>query len=214
MDLFPTEGSFPLENQGPKNFFPPVCNKFHFDPTQIIRHTLPQTSGSIPLPLDPRPWTKICLEYVNSTTNEPAPNIDPNISFPAGGFFQDPNRYLASVDSESSLRRLDQPLRKCDIAQFEPNVNGDMFNSRILVTREKDKNFGIPEVSLPKVTITAGPYKCRSEADAINTSVSNKTFFNTTKQDRYYIKSAPPANLRRMEPLASDFGNGGNYSLA
>jgi len=211
MDLFPTEGSFPLENQGPANFFPPVCNQYHFDPTQVIRHTLPDQSYNIPLPLDPRPWTKVCLEYVNSSKNEPAPSIDPSIAFPAGGFFQDPNRYLASIDSESSLRRLDQPLRKCDNGQFEPNPNGDMFNSRILVVREKNKNFGIiPELALPKATLTAGPYKCREEADSINMAVSNKPFFNATKQERYYIKSSPPTNLRNVNPLPSDFSNTSN----
>jgi hypothetical protein len=41
MDLFETEGTYPLVNEGPSDFFPPVCNQFHFDPTQIIRHTLP-----------------------------------------------------------------------------------------------------------------------------------------------------------------------------
>jgi len=212
MNFFPTEGNFPLENQGPANFFPPVCNQFHFDPTQIIRHTLPDQPNSIPLPLDPRPWTKICLQYVNSCKNEPAPYTDPNIAFPGGGFFQDPNRYLASVDSESSLRRLDQPLRKCDNGQFEPDANGDMFNSRILVTNERNKFSGLREISelaLPKATITAGPYKCREEADAVNMSVSRKIFFNTTKQDRYYIKPQGkyPTNLRNFEPLASDFSN-------
>lgn len=214
MNFFPTEGNFPLENQGPADFFPPVCNEFHFDPTQIIRHTLPEQgqSNSIPLPLDPRPWAKICLEYRNSSKNEPAPYTDPNIAFPGGGFFQDPNKYLASVNSESSLRRLDQRLRKCDIGQFEPDTNGDMFNSRILVVRENNKFAGLREISelaLPKATITAGPYKCREEADSVNMSVSRKIFFNTTKQDRYYIKpqGTYPTNLQNYEPLASDFGN-------
>jgi hypothetical protein len=215
MDFYPTEGSFPLQNEGPANFFPPVCNEFHFDPTQIIRHTLPDQPYNIPLPLDPRPWTKVCLEYVNSTTNEPAPTINPNIAFPGGGFFQDPNRYLASVDSESSLRRLDQPLRKCDKGKFEPNANGDMFNSRILVTNEKNKFSGLKEISelaLPKATITVGPYKCRAEADTVNMSVSNKPFFNATKQERYYIKpqGTYPTNLKNYQPLASDFSNPAN----
>ena len=135
MELYPTEGTYPLKNEGPNNFFPPVCNQFHFDPTQVLKHTLPEQNYSVPLPLGPRPWTKVCLEYVNSATNEPAPNVDPNIAFPAGGFFQDPNKYLASVDSESQLRRLDQKLRKCDGGQYEPNQNGDMFNGRILVPK-------------------------------------------------------------------------------
>lgn len=196
MELYPKEGTYPIVNQGPADFYPPVCNQFHFDPTLMIKHTLPEQNYSVPLPLGPRPWTKICLEYVNSSTNEPAPNIDPNIAFPAGGFFQDPNRYLDSVDSESQLRRLNQPLRKCDAGQYEPNNEGDMFNSRILVPNNPTRTSHIPDIAMPKVVITAGPYKCRAEADAVNMAVSNKPFFNATKQERYYIKSGLPRNLR------------------
>jgi hypothetical protein len=189
MELYPTTGVYPLENEGPENFFPPVCNQFHFDPTQMIKHQLPEQQYSIPLPLDPRPWTKVCLEYVNSSTNEPAPKIDPSIAFPSGGFFQDPNKYLDSVDSESQLRRLNQPLRKCDAGQYSVNNQGDMFSSRILVPNNPSKSSKIPEIALPKVVLSAGPYICRSEADRVNMAVSDKPFFNTTKQDRYYIKS-------------------------
>jgi hypothetical protein len=196
MDLYPTEGTYPIVNEGPNDFFPPVCNQFHFDPTMMIKHTLPEEQYSVPLPLGPRPWTKICLEYVNSSTNEPAPDTDPNIAFPAGGFFQDPNKYLASVDSESQLRRLNQPLRKCDTGQFLPEKDGDMFNSRILVPSNSTRTSQIPDIAMPKTVISAGPYRCREQADSVNMEVSNKTFFNTTKQDRYYIKSAPPTNLR------------------
>ena len=206
MDLFETEGTYPLVNEGPRDFFPPVCNQFHFDPTQIIRHTLPEQKYEIPLPLDPRPWTKICLQYVNSSTNEPAPNIDPTIAFPAGGFFQDPNRYAASINKESSLRRLDQPLRKCDTRQFEPNPYGDMFNCRILVPKNNNKKFdNISDISMPKVLLTAGPYKCREEMDNVNVAVNDRPFFNATKQNRYYVKSDPPKNLVKRQPLASDF---------
>ena len=199
--LFPTQGRYPINSEGPENFYPPVCNQFHFDPTLMIKHTLPEQNYNIPLPLDPRPWTKICLEYVNSTTNEPAPKVDPNIAFPAGGFFQDPNRYLNSIDSESQLRRLNQPLRKCDAGQYEPNNSGDMFNSRILVPTTNKFNQEIPEIAMPKALLTAGPYTCRAEADAVNMSLSTKPFFNTTKQDRYYNKNSLPRNLKYVEPL-------------
>ena len=199
-NLFPNEGQVPLKNEGPSNFFPPVCNQFHFDPTLMIKHQIPDEKHSIPLPLGPRPWTKVCLEYVNSATNEPAPSIDPNIAFPAGGFFQDPNRYLASVDSESQLRRLNQPLRKCDGGQYEVNNKGDMFNNRILVPSVQSKFTEIPEIAMPKALITMGPYACREEADAINTAASSKAFFNATKQDRYYVKSNIPNNLKKLNP--------------
>ena len=199
--LYPTEGEIPLKNEGPRNFFPPVCNQFHFDPTLMIKHTLPEQNYSIPLPLGPRPWTKVCLDYVNSATNEPAPNIDPSIAFPAGGFFQDPNRYSASIDSESQLRRLDQQLRKCDAGQHEPNQSSDMFNARILVPKSESKFSQIPEIAMPKAVLTMGPYVCREEMDKINMEVSNKSFFNATKQNRYYIKSEPPTNLHHSNPL-------------
>ena len=188
--IYPNDGVFPFENEGPQDFFPPVCNQFHFDPTLMLKHTLPEQSYNIPLPLGPRPWTKVCLEYVNSSTNEPAPRTDPSIAFPAGGFFQDPNRYLDSVDSESQLRRLDQPLRKCDAGQYEPNRNGDMFNARILVPHGQSKFSNIPEIAMPKAVLTMGPYICRAEADAVNVAVSDKMFFNATKQDRYYISKS------------------------
>lgn len=195
MDLFPTHESYPFGNQGPKDFFPPVCNEFHFDPTKIIQHQLPQENYSVPLPLDPRPWTRICMEYRNTTTNEAAPNIDPNIAFPAGGFFQDPNKYLNSVDSESQLRRLNQNLRKCDIGQYEPNQNGDMFNGRILVPHKPVRMTDVSELEFPKVLLSVGPYDCRAKEDTKNIAVSNKPFFNATKQERYYKNDGAPRNL-------------------
>jgi hypothetical protein len=187
--------NYPLVNEGPDDFFPPVCNEFHFDPTMVLKHQLPD-QPNIPMPLGPRPWTKICLEYVNSATNEPAPYIDPNIAFPSGGFNQDPNKYLASVDSGSQLRRLNQPLRKCDAGQYEPNQKGDMFDSRILVPTVPSRTSEIPDIFMPKSVLSAGPYACRAADDTINTAASSKPFMNATKQDRYYNKENPPANLK------------------
>lgn len=198
MDLFPTQESYPFTNQGPSDFFPPVCNEFHFDPTLMLKHQLPEENYSVPLPLAPRPWTRICMEYRNTTTNEEAPSTDPNVVFPAGGFFQDPNKYLASVDSESSLRRLDQTLRKCDTGKFEPNQKGDMFNSRILVPHKPTPMTEFSDLEFPKVLLNIGPYDCRAKADAVNVAVSEKPFFNATKQERYNIKDGAPRNLRTL----------------
>ena len=49
--LFPTQGSFPINSEGPENFYPPVCNQFHFDPTLMIKHTLPEENYNICLVL-------------------------------------------------------------------------------------------------------------------------------------------------------------------
>ena len=71
-----------------------------------------------------------------------------------------------------------------------------MFNNRILVSSNPTRTSQIPDIAMPKAVITAGPYKCREDADSVNTAVSNKTFFNATKQERYYIKTNDPRNLK------------------
>ena len=73
---YPREGGAPvsqaaLQPEGPADFWPALCLKTHWDPTAILRRTLP--TGYAPQPLDPRPWTRICMEYTNSSPEEPAP---------------------------------------------------------------------------------------------------------------------------------------------
>ncbi len=46
--------------------FGPMCLKTHWDPEAIIRRTLPDTQ--ITLPLDFRPWSKVCKEYRPAVT--------------------------------------------------------------------------------------------------------------------------------------------------
>ena len=124
---YPTLGSsmvspVPIEPATTKPLFPPVCLKYHWDPTMILSRTLPQ-GPSVSLPLDPRPWTKVCLSYVNSgDSQEQAPMPPPSMVFPSGGEFYPPNRYSQAIGNESLLRRLDRPLGTCDAVQWEPNA--------------------------------------------------------------------------------------------
>ena len=46
------------------NLFTPVCLRTHWDPTEMLRHIIPQQH--VELPQDFRPWTKICKNYVTS----------------------------------------------------------------------------------------------------------------------------------------------------
>ena len=174
---FPTEQSYPFKSEGPDPFFPSVCLQSHNDPTNVLKHILPQVS--VPLPLGPRPWTKICMEYVNSATNEPPPKINAMDVYPGA----EPNTYLASVGHESQLRRLGQLLRKCDAGNYIPNEKGSLFMHN-LVNRKPFDSSNIPEAMYPKVLMTIGNYDCRVEADKYNMGKSNKPFFNATKQDR------------------------------
>lgn len=175
---------FPFGSEGPKDFFPPVCLKSHWDPTAILRHTLP--TQNVSLPTDPRPWTRICMEYTSAGTNEEAPPVPLDVALPSGGQFYPPTRYMAAIDNESKLRRLDRPLGTCEASQYEPNPNGDLFNPRLVIPDRKhgDSRF-VSELSFPQALLRAGPYPCREAADTVNLSRSGKLFNNATKQDKY-----------------------------
>jgi len=179
-----------IVSEGPANFFPPVCLKTHWDPTAIIQRTLP--TEYVPQALDPRPWAKICLEYVTSGENGPGPNVPSGVvlSSSGGDGVRGPaNRYLAAVDSESALRRLDRPLGTCDADQYEPDKGGDMYNSRVMAPRIRNVNSRVlSEASFPKVLLNVKEYDCRERNDELNIDLSSRLFNNATKQDRYKLK--------------------------
>ena len=192
----------PLKMEGPNDFFPSVCLQSHWDPTAILKRTLPE--GYVPQPMDPRPWTRICMEYTTAGEQTPAPETNPNIVMPNGGQFYPPGRYTVAIDAESKLRTLDRPLGMCEGNQWSPPLQSDMFNSRILVpenTIPSDPS-RIQELAYPRALLRSGPYECRELNDKYNTSISSDYLFNNaTKQDRYkkMNKSTKPASPK--DPL-------------
>ena len=206
-DSTPREGnstvsSVPFAGSRLSPFFPPVCLKYHWDPTAVLRHTLPQGPNQ-DLPLDPRPWAKICLEYVNSgSASEQAPPPPKNMVFPSGGEFYPPTRYASSIDNESLLRRLDRPLGTCDKDQYEPKRYGDMYvPNATVVRRQAPTTEMVSELAMPRVLIRGGPYDCRLEADEKNWSRSPFLFNNATKQQKYN-QSFPTKQLKVNEALS------------
>lgn len=191
-DPTPTEGSspvspFPIQGSKQKPFFPPVCLKYHWDPTAVLRHVVPQ-GPDIALPLDPRPWTKVCLEYVNSgQASEQAPAPPKNMVFPTGGEFYPPTRYSSAIDNESLLRRLDRPLGTCDKQQYEPPFSGDMYvpNKTVPSRNQYPSTEMMMEIAHPRVLLRAGPYDCREDNDKKNFARSPYLFNNATKQQKY-----------------------------
>jgi hypothetical protein len=192
--------SIPIQQEGPDDFFPAVCTKTHWDPTAILRMTLPE--GYVPQALDPRPWTRICMEYTTAGEDGPAPPINPSIVMPSGGQFYPSSRYSQAIDDESKLRVLDRPLGTCERDQWEPTPNSDMYNARILVperTKLSDPT-RIQELAYPKALLRSGPYDCREANDmqAIRND-SDFHFNNATKQNRYKAmnkdyRPAPPGS--------------------
>lgn len=174
--------TLPLASAGnAQSLFPPVCLKTHWDPTMILRHSLP--TQHVDLPMDPRPWTRICMEYTTAGDNEPAPSISTSVDLPSGGQFYPPTRYLQAIDQESQLRRLDRPLGLSEKAQYVPSAHGSLYSMRPIV-KQLDSRF-VSELAVPQALLRDGPYPCREEADQRNVARSTMLFNNATKQDKY-----------------------------
>lgn len=184
--------TLPLQNEGPTPFYPPVCLKTHWDPTAILRRSLPE--GYVAQPLDPRPWTRICMEYTTAGEQEQAPEVPAGAVLPSGGQFYPPGRYQTAIDEESKLRRLDRPLGTAEGNQWEPSLRSDMFDARILVSNRSlpSDPSRIHEMAYPKALLRSGPYDCRAAEDRLAKALTSDYMFNNaTKQDRYKLMGKP-----------------------
>ena len=173
--------SYPIENAENPNLFPPVCLRSHWDPEMIIRRSLP--SARVSLPLDPRPLTKVCMEYVTDAPFEMAPKVPDSLVFPSGGVFYPPTRYRAAVDRESELRRLERPLGLCEDVQFTPQKNMFTPNATVPDRGVQNDRF-IQELAFPMALMRSGTYECRRENDLEAIALNDKMFNNATKQNR------------------------------
>lgn len=199
----------PLKSEGPADFFPPVCLKSHWDPTAILSRTLPEQY--VAQPLDFRPWTKVCMQYTTAgdTESAEAVHVGGAAVLPSGGQFYPPSRYMAAIDQESQLRRLDRPLGTCEGNQWEPHVNSDMYDPSALVPRTATwgNSDRVQELAYPRALLRSGPYDCREQLDQMNVGMSSDYLFNNaTKQDKYKLMkkpvkpAAPDAPLQGVSP--------------
>ena len=179
-----TQEEFPFTDSGTTPFFPPVCLRTHWDPTQMLRHIVP--TEKVALPLDFRPYAKICLEYRTTAPVEAAPEPPADMVFPSGGEFYPPSRYSSAIDAESSLRRLDRPLRIPEEDQYIPPSDSDMFTrEKMAPTRTRPTSYMVQELAMPKALLRAGNYHCREEADQQIRILDTKMFNNATKLNKF-----------------------------
>ena len=179
-----TEGEYPFTDSKTTPFFPPVCLRTHWDPTVMLRHVVP--SQKVGLPLDFRPYVKVCLNYTTSGPAERPPEPPASMVFPSGGEFYPPNRYSEAIDNESQLRRLDRPLRIPEEDQYVPAADSDMYTrSKMAPARTLPKSYMVQELSVPKALLRAGPYDCRAEQDERAMALDKKPFNNATKLNKY-----------------------------
>lgn len=172
------------------------CAPRHWDPTMIFRRSVPG-EGSVPLPMDPRPWTKICLEYVNSGPAEPAPSVPSSMVIPGAGEFYPPNRYSAAINEESLLRRLDRPLNEdllpgrgsCFPEQYVLPHTSDAYQQySLLPPQTAPKSKIARDLQDPPVLDRGGQYKCSEEAMVCNLNGSPRFWNNFTKLSKYTQK--------------------------
>ncbi len=197
---------FPFQDAQSENpsLFPPVCIRSHWDPSMILRRTLPQQQ--VATPLDPRPWTKVCLRYTTSQDFEEAPRPSDNVVFPSGGTVYPPSRYREAIDHESELRRLDRPLGTCERDQYIPPTTGDMYvpNATVPGNRQASTRF-VQELAFPMAAMRdEKPYDCVYDAQmaAFNRS-SALPFNNATKQQRYAVTRKDLVKQQYPQPTPS-----------
>ena len=180
----PFVSSFPFQNvEG--NLFPPVCLKSHWDPTQMLRHILPQQK--VDLPQDFRPLVKVCKQYVSSAHPVAAPMPPKDMVFPTGGEFYPPGRYAEAIDKESVLRTLDRRLDTwCPTSSYVPKQTSNMYvPGSTLPDRKTISNAFVSELSMPQALLRKDGNTCRSINDSSYFDRSGRLFNNPTKQDRY-----------------------------
>jgi hypothetical protein len=185
-----TAEQFPFTNAGSaEELYPPVCLRTHWDPTAMLRRVLPEQGKgqSLPLPLDFRPYVKVCQNYVTSAPAEEAPLPPANVVFPMGGEFYPPGRYADAIDNESTLHYLDRRLDKwCQQKEWIPAIQSDMYVPNVMVQKTgRHPGAFAQELAMPQAVLREEIYACRSGDDKVNWDRSGRLFNNPTKQDRY-----------------------------
>jgi hypothetical protein len=176
--------SVPIQSaQG--DMFPPIKLSSHWDPTMILRRTLPDRM--VAMPLDFRPWQKVCKTYRTSGPAEVAPMPPKDMVFPQGGEFYPPGRYSAAIDNESVLRTLDHPLdRYCTARQYIVSPNSTMYKANYTVPKTAPSSSAmVQELAMPQAVLRENEYYCRAANDAVTWGRSPRLFNNPTKQDKF-----------------------------
>lgn len=168
------------------------CAPPHWDANAIFRYSVPQDI-QVSLPITPRPYAKICLEYKTSAPFEQAPEVSDDFVVQGAANNFPPQRYIANVDAESALERLDRPLNRDPVPSdvpgipyFLPNEKGDMFNQRLLLnpTRPPLDNT-MAELEIPKAIRDINGYGCYNKELTCDVAFNNKMWFNATRLQKY-----------------------------
>ena len=175
------------------------CAPRHWDPTMIFRYSVPGGDGtsSLSLPMDPRPWAKICMQYVNSGPAMPAPPVPPSMVIPGAGEFYPPGRYAEAINNETLLRRLDRPLNEdllpgpgsCFPEQYVLPATSDAYQQySLLPPQSQPRSKMARALADPPVLERNGQYRCSEEAMVCDLMGAPRFFNNFTSLAKYHQK--------------------------
>ena len=196
---------------GPKTWneaFPPICVKSHWDPTMVASHILPTAQRN--LAEDPRPSTKICTAYYNTSMGDagiPDSYEDKPLNIPSAflGGFKRPvsetaksstvmppggaaslgfpfSSYQDRVNQESDVLRLNEPLTRCAEKRYIPNHG--LPAPATSTNKIPDADVSQSSLLSPLATFVKTQAGCRNEDDQASWNRSARLFFNPTRYDR------------------------------
>jgi len=188
------------------------CAPKHWDPTMVYQYTVP-SGPSQSLPMDPRPWTKVCLQYVNSGPATPAPAVPQSLVVTGAGEFYPPGRYSSAIDKESALRRLDRPLNEdllpgrgsCFPQQYVLPDGSDALQQYVLLPPQvAPKSAMVRELDTPRVLQNMRQYPCSEQAMVCDLLGAPKFFNNFTSMQKYNQKDQKCGNMLWQTNNGSD----------
>ena len=168
------------------------CVPSHWDATMIYKYSIP-TDQTLDLPLTPRPYAKICLEYRTSAPFTAAPAVPDAQIFPGASDRYPVTRFIENIDVDSIMERLDRPLHRdelpsvCpEVPQYFPNEKGDMFEQRLLLpARRGPANPMDKELMHPSLLRNLHGYQCTQQEMKVDDQYNSKIWFNATKQQKF-----------------------------
>ena len=181
-------------------WYKPVTRCLTRDPTLIARyHIFPSAPIPDGIPQDPAASAQICHRYRTAwpmTTVDGAAAVEAERNHPTVGYYVGAPMTVAQIDAESQLRRLDQPLTKCQPIIAE---DGPLHRNTVAPPTPTGVPPGVQNAGNPlAVLVVPGADACRQAADQVVGAMSGRRFNNPTRQDtmRFERPFGPPGTGR------------------
>ena len=168
------------------------------DPTLIARfHTFPDAELPRGKPDDPSAPARICMDYRTAWplgTADAAAMVDAEAQHPQFAFRGGAPGTVYQIDVESQLRRLDQPLGRCQATLAD---DAPLYRNTVAPPRPVGVPAAVQNAANPIAAIIGtepGADACRQSADAIASSMSSRWVNNPTRYDtgNFAIPFSPP----------------------